>query len=172
MGECHYDVTNRLGTIIIHKNGWKKELRRIAWNGSDAKFDIRDWAPDGRLSRGITLTDREMDSFYSSYTSWKRRGNSIEKCLERAPSFILEEDVQVIIYDHIGTLSRHNDWNREVNIVSWNGGEPKIDIREWIYGHTRMTRGLTMTEEDADKICDLYWEYIKVQTTYQLFEAV
>ena len=34
------------------------------------------------------------------------------------------------IIKNIGTLSETtNGWKKEVNIVSWNSGEPKYDIR-------------------------------------------
>ena len=32
-------------------------------------------------------------------------------------------------------------WTREVNEVSWNGGKPKVDIREWDPEHVKMSRG-------------------------------
>ena len=53
------------------------------------------------------------------------------------------------IKEHLGALTDANDngWRRELNLVSWNGGEPKLDIREWSADHSRMSRGLTMSEE-------------------------
>ena len=59
------------------------------------------------------------------------------------------------IMEHVGTISKRNDfgseigWSKEVNIVVWNGGEPKFDIREWDSTHERMTRGLTLYEDEA-----------------------
>ena len=44
-------------------NGWTRELNLVSWNGSKAKYDIREWAPEhDRMSRGITLTDAEMQA--------------------------------------------------------------------------------------------------------------
>lgn len=42
-----------------------------------------------------------------------------------------------------------NPWKLEVNLISWNGGEPKIDIRRWAPGHSKCGKGLSMTEEEA-----------------------
>ena len=49
---------------------------------------------------------------------------------------------------------RRNDsgWALEVNLVAWNGGQPKIDIRSWDPRHERMTRGITLTEDQARKL--------------------
>ena len=39
-----------------------------------------------------------------------------------------------------------------MNLVSWNDKEAKIDIREWSPDHSRMTRGITLTEAEAEKL--------------------
>ena len=52
--------------------------------------------------------------------------------------------------EHIADLRTNKDgWTRQVNVVAWNGGEPKIDIRDWAPDHSRMTRGITLTEDEA-----------------------
>lgn len=55
------------------------------------------------------------------------------------------------IVERIGAIgvTRPSGFTKEVNIVSWNGGAPKLDIREWDADHIRMTRGITLTEEEA-----------------------
>ena len=53
----------------------------------------------------------------------------------------------------IGALDRpKNDWTLECNMVAWNGGDPKIDIRSWSPDHRKMTRGITLTEEQGEKL--------------------
>ncbi|WP_027334874.1 YdbC family protein [Mycoplasmopsis felifaucium] len=59
------EITNKiereLGTISITSGGYKKELNFISWNGSEPKYDIRDWSEDhSRSSKGITLTYEEL----------------------------------------------------------------------------------------------------------------
>lgn len=43
------------------------------------------------------------------------------------------EDFKFEIKEHIENLSDKTDknWQRQLNLVSWNGGEPKYDIRDW-----------------------------------------
>ena len=36
--------------------------------------------------------------------------------------------------------------------MAWNGGKPKIDIRDWSANHLRMSRGITLTEEQSEKL--------------------
>ncbi len=59
--------------------------------------------------------------------------------------------VRFEMVEHIGVLNqKKSGWTREVNIVAWNGNAPKIDIREWDPQHVRMSRGVTLLEEEAE----------------------
>ena len=40
-------------------------------------------------------------------------------------------------------------WATELNEVSWNGAEPKYDIRRWNSDHTKMGKGITLTKAEA-----------------------
>lgn len=54
------------------------------------------------------------------------------------------------IVKHIAVLSENTKtgWKKELNIVSWNGNEPKYDIREWSADHVKMGKGVTLTEDE------------------------
>ena len=56
------------------------------------------------------------------------------------------EKILFEIKEHIGTISSNtNGWDKEINIVSWNGQKtPKFDIRAWNEDHTHMARGITL----------------------------
>jgi hypothetical protein len=60
------------------------------------------------------------------------------------------------IVKHFGVLSEEKSgWKKEVNLVSWNGREPKLDVRDWAPGHEKMGKGLTLTADEAAKLVDL-----------------
>ena len=64
--------------------------------------------------------------------------------------------VRFDLMEHIGVLSvKDTGWTREVNIVSWNGGEAKLDIREWNPEHKRMSKGVTLFEEEAEMLAKM-----------------
>ena len=60
------------------------------------------------------------------------------------------------IMEHIAVLDeiggRGEKWTKEINVVAWNGGKPKIDIKDWNERHDRMSRGITLTEEQGEKL--------------------
>ena len=55
----------------------------------------------------------------------------------------------------IQSATKDNGWNKELNIVSWNGGQQKYDIRDWNPEHTVMSRGITLSEKEMRTITDL-----------------
>lgn len=44
---------------------------------------------------------------------------------------------------------------KEVNLVSWNGNPAKVDIREWYDDHTRMKKGITLTDAEAKELYEV-----------------
>lgn len=71
-------------------------------------------------------------------------------------------DIEFEIVELIGVLtpaSRFNSYAKEVNLVAWNGGEAKIDVREWNNDHTRMRKGLTLTKAEFMTLLELGEDY-------------
>lgn len=63
------------------------------------------------------------------------------------------------IIKQIGVISESpTGWNKELNIVKWGDREPKYDIRDWDEEHMRMSRGITLHEEEAIKLGELLAE--------------
>ena len=58
------------------------------------------------------------------------------------------------ITDHLAVLSinEKSGWAVEANIVSWNNGPEKLDIRAWNPDHNKMAKGITLTEEEAKRL--------------------
>ena len=45
-------------------------------------------------------------------------------------------EISFEIVEHIGVLSTGSKgWTKELNLISWNGREPKYDLREWSPEH-------------------------------------
>lgn len=70
-----------------------------------------------------------------------------------------KDEVTFSIHEIIGVICEKKDgWKREVTLTSWNGGQPKIDIRDWSPDHERMSRGLAFSEEEAEKLAQILSE--------------
>ncbi len=59
------------------------------------------------------------------------------------------------IKENILSLLKKNEtdvYHMELNVVSWFGKEPKLDIRGWSDDHEKMTKGISLTEDEFIKI--------------------
>mgnify|MGYP004564367469 FL=1 len=67
-----------------------------------------------------------------------------------------DREVTFEIVEEIGVIATHSTgWKKELNLVSWNGGQAKYDIRDWDPGHSRMSRGVTLKEQEMRQIVEL-----------------
>ena len=65
-------------------------------------------------------------------------------------------DIKFVITQPLGVLSQGSrGWQKEINLVSWNDREPKIDIRDWAPEHDRMGKGVTLTKEELIQLKDI-----------------
>ena len=69
MADIKYDIVEELGVLSESAKGWQKELNLISWNGTGAKYDLRDWSPNReKMGKGITLTANEVQELYELLT--------------------------------------------------------------------------------------------------------
>ena len=61
MADIKFEIEKELGSISESPKGWTKELNLISWNGKEAKYDLRDWAPEHeKMGKGVTLSGDEL----------------------------------------------------------------------------------------------------------------
>lgn len=60
------------------------------------------------------------------------------------------------IKENLGVLSESaNGWSRELNLISWNEGKPKYDIRDWAPEHEKMGKGIGLTRDELEELYDI-----------------
>ena len=60
------------------------------------------------------------------------------------------DEIKFELVKEIGVIGEGTrGWRKEVNIVSWNGRSPKLDIRDWNETHEKMGKGVTLTGAEA-----------------------
>ncbi len=65
-------------------------------------------------------------------------------------------DLKFEITKHIGVISQNDKgWSKELNMVSWNDREPKYDLRDWSADKSKMSKGVTLTKQEALKLAEL-----------------
>lgn len=60
-----------------------------------------------------------------------------------------EREVRFEILNVLGTISKGTKgWNKQLTRVSWDGNDPKYDIRTWSPDYEKMGKGITLSEEE------------------------
>lgn len=60
------------------------------------------------------------------------------------------------IQESFGALSENaNGWSRQLNLISWNGGKPKYDIRDWAPENEKMGKGISLTKEELEELYNI-----------------
>ena len=70
-------------------------------------------------------------------------------------------DINYEIIEELGVLSTASSgWQKELNYISWNDGDPKYDIRQWGPNHQRMGKGISLSREEAQVLMKLLEELL------------
>lgn len=60
MAEINYEIVREIAVLSEGSKGWRKELNLVSWNGREAKYDLREWAPGHeKMGKGVTLSKEE-----------------------------------------------------------------------------------------------------------------
>lgn len=64
------------------------------------------------------------------------------------------------IVEHIGVISeKKSGWRKELNRVSWNDKAAKYDIRDWSEDHSKMGKGLTLSDDEIHTLLEILNSY-------------
>lgn len=66
-------------------------------------------------------------------------------------------DFKYEITEEIAVLSDKSGYTKEINMISYNGAAPKVDIRNWSTGddgEKKMGKGITLSKEEAMALRD------------------
>jgi len=67
----------------------------------------------------------------------------------------MDKEFSYKVIREIAVLSeRTNGWTKQLNLISWNDGEPKYDIRDWGPDRGKMGKGITLTPAELQSLTD------------------
>ena len=75
-----------------------------------------------------------------------------------------DEEIECTIIESYGIFSKGiKFWNKEVNLISWNGRPAKLDIRNWQTDHEKCGKGIAITREEAEELVKLLNSILKTR---------
>jgi hypothetical protein len=70
-------------------------------------------------------------------------------------------DINYEVVERLGVINKYpTGWTKELNVIAWNGGKPKLDIRDWDEEHEHMSRGITLHVNEAKVLSEKLMEYV------------
>lgn len=81
-----------------------------------------------------------------------------DEAMAKSITFEIQEHIGAI-YSTIRGRREGGAWTKEVTLTSWNGGVPKIDIRDWTEDYERCGKGITLTEAEAREVAAILTDY-------------
>ena len=73
----------------------------------------------------------------------------------------MQDKITYDVVKNIGVIADNGAWETQVNMSSWNHGAPKFDIRKWNVETDRMSKGISLTENEARELAKVLTEYFK-----------
>ncbi len=65
----------------------------------------------------------------------------------------MADEFRYEIVEEIGVVSTNaKGWQKELNLISWNGRPPKFDLRDWAPNHEKMGKGITLANEELAEL--------------------
>jgi hypothetical protein len=79
---------------------------------------------------------------------------------------IEDDEIECKIIESYGVFSvGTKNWNKEVNLVSWNGRPAKLDIRSWQSSHEKCGKGIALTREETEELVKLLNKVLRKKDT-------
>lgn len=98
-----------------------------------------------------TATKEKERTFWLEKDCYELEKNRLFETIFLKEAYMSEFTFEIV--EEIGVLSENSKgWKKELNLISWNGGEPKYDIRDWDPNHEKMGKGITLSEEEAKQL--------------------
>lgn len=92
----------------------------------------------------LWITFFQITQFFTEKTNKASGGKQMAEF-----SFEIEEKLLVLSENDKG-------WTKELNRVSFNGAPAKYDIRTWSPDHTKMGKGITLSNEEFQVLVDAF----------------
>ena len=82
----------------------------------------------------------------------------------------MANDFSYKVTEEIGVIGNPtpSGWSTQLNLVSWNGKESKLDIRSWNEDRSRMGKGISLSMEEATQLATFLNYYLQFGTDDEL----
>lgn len=157
MGKVKFEKLREIGCLSA--NDCSLQFNLMNWNGYE-KFDIRRWSEDGEQPyKGITVDEDEL----SDLLELLQEALESEKSATPIHTIPLGKTTAKIL-DAFGVFGCSGRWDKEVCYIDWGHG-PKYDLRAWSSDYSSCGKGVTMDEDECERLIELIAEELDIDET-------
>lgn len=74
----------------------------------------------------------------------------------------MTENIKMNIVKSLGIVAKNDKgYTKELNIISWNDGAPKFDLRQWTPDDHRALKGITLSDHEMILLYKILQHYYK-----------
>jgi hypothetical protein len=56
--DFNFEKTEEIAILDRSRKNWTTELNLVSYNGNKSVIDLRQWSPEGKMGKGLTLTEQ------------------------------------------------------------------------------------------------------------------
>lgn len=120
--ELEFEKVEQIAILSKNGKGWTTELNRVSYNGRPPVLDLRSWSPEGRMGKGMTLSDQIAENLFLTLQALYNNKEELEQEQE-------EEKEEVMAAEAVenAEIPPHSEPDLKVNENTvWTPGNMEI----------------------------------------------
>lgn len=77
--ELEFEKVEQIAILSKNGKGWTTELNRVSYNGRPPVLDLRSWSPEGRMGKGMTLSDQIAENLFLTLQALNNNKEELEQ---------------------------------------------------------------------------------------------
>lgn len=68
--DFNFEKTEEIAILDRSRKNWTTELNLVSYNGNKSVIDLRQWSPEGKMGKGLTLTEQTAKNLLLALESY------------------------------------------------------------------------------------------------------
>lgn len=92
--ELEFEKVEQIAILSKNGKGWTIELNRVSYNGRPPVLDLRSWSPEGRMGKGMTLSDQIAENLFLSLQALYNNKEELEQEQEEEKEEVMAAEAE------------------------------------------------------------------------------
>ncbi len=92
--ELEFEKVEQIAILSKNGKGWTTELNRVSYNGRPPVLDLRSWSPEGRMGKGMTLSDQIAENLFLTLQALYNNKEELEQEQEEEKEEVMAAEAE------------------------------------------------------------------------------